>query len=90
MNTSTRHSEIRRTPALWPPLTQAERDHLRARAVAEAPVLRGQAIAAFWHDADAVLGDAVDSARRAAIRLAARFRQHCKLRATDGAVGGEY
>jgi hypothetical protein len=65
---------------LWPPATQAERDRVRDAAYDAAPALRSAAIAGFWHGADALMSDAVDHARRAADRLAARLRQHAKQR----------
>ena len=63
------------------PATQAERDRLRATAIAEAPALRRAAIGEFWRGADALVAGAIDHGRRAADRLAARLRQHAKRRA---------
>ena len=76
------HLPPRETEApVWPPATQAERDRLRAAAIAGAPALRRAAIGEFWRGADALVAGAIDHGRRAADRLAARLRQHAKRRA---------
>lgn len=81
MNTSTSTRPANSTSTIWPPVTQAERDHLRDEAIARAGELRAQAIAGFWRDADAWISDAVVQSRRSANRLAARLRQHARRRA---------
>lgn len=65
----------------WPPLTLAERDALRARAMANAQALRAEAIGEFWRGTDAWIAQTFDHTRRTADRLAARLRQHAKRRA---------
>jgi hypothetical protein len=77
---STTHAPV------WPPATQAERDRVRDAALDQAAALRRAAIADFWRGADALLLDAIDHARRAADRLAARLRQHAKQRAASHAA----
>jgi hypothetical protein len=65
--------------------TEISRLHDAARARAEA--LRREAIDDFWRGANAVLSTAFTDANRAAARLAARLRQHAKLRASAGRAG---
>ena len=59
----------------------AERNMLRDRALEQAHALRSAAMDDFFRSAGAWLGQAVDQTRRSTDRLAARLRQHAKLRA---------
>ena len=52
--------------------------HDAARARAQA--LRNEAIDGFWRGANELLSNGVSASHRAAIRLAARLRQHAKRR----------
>lgn len=61
------------------------RQHDLARTQAEA--LRREAIDDFWRGANALLATAFTDANRAAARLAARLRQHAKLRDSAGSTG---
>lgn len=72
----------------WSQLTMTERDRLRRQAIEQAHELRAEAIAELWRGTDAWLGEAVDHARRAAERLAARLRQHAKRRAAAAPIEG--
>ncbi len=85
MNTGTPSNALASAPdtaaTVWPPATRAERDRLRDQAMAQAHALRAQAVDAFWRDTDAWVSDAIGHTRRSADRLAARLRQHAKLRA---------
>jgi len=81
MSTTTSRRPANSTPPVWPPATQAERDRLRDRAIAQAGDLRARAITDFWRDAEAWISDAAAQSRRSADRLAARLRQHAKQRA---------
>ena len=81
MTTSTLARPANSAPIVWPPVTQAERDRVRDEAVEQAGLLRAEAMAGLWRDADAWIIDAVAHSRRSAARLAARLRQHAKLRA---------
>jgi len=69
---------------VWPHSTPTAYARLRDRAIERAHVLRDEAIAELWGGAGALWGDAVDQARRAADRLAARLRQHARQRAAAG------
>ena len=71
---------------VWPEFTPEQYDRVHDEALERAAALRDEAIATFWHDADMLRDGALERARRAADRLAARLRQHAKRRAaTSGA-----
>ena len=59
-------------------------DRLHDFARIQAEALRREAIDDFWRGANALLSTAFTDANRASARLAARLRQHAKLR--DSAV----
>jgi len=87
MSTTTNPTPIPPLP-VWPQFTSAQIDQLRDEATQRAQVLREQAMVELWGGAGALWGDAVDQARRAADRLAARLHQHAKRRAEgSGALG---
>jgi hypothetical protein len=61
-------------------LEPADRAALREEALRLAPVLRREAMAAFWRDADARVVAALGLAQRSATRLAQRIARHRRQR----------
>jgi len=66
---------------------QDERNRLRERALEQANALRDEALSAFWRGTASWLGETVTGTRRSADRLAARLRQHAKLRGAPSGSG---
>lgn len=63
--------------------TPAERERLRRAAITRANELRDETINEFWRGTERRLADAAAHAGRAARRLAARLRQHARLRSAE-------